>query len=58
MSLKVFLQTANGAVPAVVAPEWATHIIRRRLDGVLFFARNPKGKSEFYTGEEIGRAHV
>jgi hypothetical protein len=51
MANQVFLLTPDGlTIKSPATPEWATHIVKRRKDGVLFFARNPSGEDAFYIG--------
>lgn len=47
----IFIMDENGKAQRVArTPEWATHVIKRKSDQVLFFACNYTGENEFYTG--------
>jgi len=49
---QVFMYEQTGVEsPAVTTPYWATHIVRRNVDGRLFFARHQFGHKAYFTGE-------
>lgn len=49
---QVFIHERTGVeAPAFTTPYWATHIIKRKVDGRLFFARHQFGHQAYFTGE-------